>query len=288
MSDWINYQFAKLCFLGSIPSQASIFLYLLNMEIKKCQNDWILETTKIYKKRKIALSSIPYPIRNDGKKGCIWCCDKLKDHHSARYCNDPMCKVWAQIWADPQCDISVHFLLKKQNYLCGMCHYDYSIKLKEISKNYDTKFSKRFIAMLKNRLPYDLSPEVDHIIPILTGGISLGVGNHQVLCYSCHKIKTKEDIKLPKRLKSPEEIEEIRKIKIQKQITKKLQQFLKIHGHKGSFEINNRIYKTIFLNEYLNLEEIQLQYEIYKKHNLFDNDLTENEFLLIIKSKQTK
>jgi hypothetical protein len=38
-------------------------------------------------------------------------------------------------------------------------------------------------------------PEIDHIIPIALGGMAIGFDNVQILCYSCHKEKTKLDIK---------------------------------------------------------------------------------------------
>lgn len=37
--------------------------------------------------------------------------------------------------------------------------------------------------------------EVDHILPIALDGAYLDLNNLQTLCYTCHKIKTKKDIK---------------------------------------------------------------------------------------------
>lgn len=37
-------------------------------------------------------------------------------------------------------------------------------------------------------------PEIDHIIPVALEGMSIGLDNVQVLCYQCHKIKTKQDM----------------------------------------------------------------------------------------------
>lgn len=36
--------------------------------------------------------------------------------------------------------------------------------------------------------------EIDHVIPLAAGGLSHDDDNLQVLCYDCHKIKTKQDI----------------------------------------------------------------------------------------------
>ena len=57
---------------------------------------------------------------------------------------------------------------------------------------------------LKEIISKDLKPEVDHIIPIFKGGESLGLDNHQVICYTCHKAKTKKDVS-GKRKKLPSE-----------------------------------------------------------------------------------
>jgi 5-methylcytosine-specific restriction endonuclease McrA len=37
-------------------------------------------------------------------------------------------------------------------------------------------------------------PEVDHMIPVGLGGMAVGFDNHQILCYSCHKQKSKKDV----------------------------------------------------------------------------------------------
>lgn len=49
---------------------------------------------------------------------------------------------------------------------------------------------RRFHRMLKD----NKEPEIDHIIPIFKGGMSIGLDNVQILCYSCHKKKTKKDM----------------------------------------------------------------------------------------------
>ena len=46
-------------------------------------------------------------------------------------------------------------------------------------------------------MPYQYDTfEVDHIKAIMNGGESLDKDNLQVLCYTCHKEKTKEDFKI--------------------------------------------------------------------------------------------
>lgn len=39
-------------------------------------------------------------------------------------------------------------------------------------------------------------PEVDHILPIAGGGSPFGFDNLQLLCYTCHKVKTSKDMVL--------------------------------------------------------------------------------------------
>lgn len=37
-------------------------------------------------------------------------------------------------------------------------------------------------------------PEIDHIIPVALNGMAIGLDNAQILCYSCHKVKTRFDM----------------------------------------------------------------------------------------------
>lgn len=172
---------------------------------KPTKNPWVIEKTKSSFDRQCPLSSIPYVIRSDGTKGCIWCGDDLKTKHPAqRYCKDPECSKAAYIWGYPQSQESLVLLLKKQDWKCASCPLDYRALL--ISQSMDLDKSPAHITAALKRLNQSVWPEVDHIVPIIKGGPSLGSENHQVLCYSCHKVKTKLDVKGPKRVKSKEEI----------------------------------------------------------------------------------
>ena len=52
-----------------------------------------------------------------------------------------------------------------------------------------------YFKRLKNQVTLQYKPEVDHIVAISKGGESLGNSNHQAICYTCHKTKTKQDAK---------------------------------------------------------------------------------------------
>lgn len=72
--------------------------------------------------------------------------------------------------------------------------------------DYKTKFNWYVVKRLKsvlasNKETHPLRPEVDHIIPIHKGGISLGLENHQAICYTCHKAKSKVDNSGPRKNK---------------------------------------------------------------------------------------
>ena len=178
---------------------------------KPPKNPKIEELTKSSKERSYALSSLPYTIREDGTKGCIWCGDKLKSRHPAtRYCKDQKCNdsVWA--WANPQQDLGLFFLLQRQDWKCNICQHDYKpfMMANVIGVAYGTKSNNDLVkpnsyisVALKRSIPPALKPEVDHIQPIAKGGQSLGFENHQAICYTCHKAKTKIDNSGPRNKK---------------------------------------------------------------------------------------
>jgi HNH endonuclease len=62
-----------------------------------------------------------------------------------------------------------------------------------------TKINKRLMKLLKYKSPTERLPEVDHIVPVYRGGQSIGFENHQAICYTCHKTKTKVDNAGPKK-----------------------------------------------------------------------------------------
>lgn len=174
--------------------------------MKKCENPLIPELTKTYKKRIFNLSSIKLP---EGlKKQCVWCLGHLKGQQR-RWCSND-CVEAAQAWGNPQKEWGLGMLLIKQNFKCNICAFDYGAIIEEmyrqpkipygISGVKDTwriGFSYWLIRKLKSymRLNYPQHrPEVDHIVPIYKGGLSLDIDNLQCACYDCHKIKTKSDL----------------------------------------------------------------------------------------------
>jgi hypothetical protein len=113
-------------------------------------------------------------------------------------------------WAHPQSEHGLGMLLIRQGYLCAGCQHDYSPeaqKLKDSRPEYYSdldflsEFDWGFVKRLKERMPRELRLEVDHVIPIYKGGTSLGLDNHQALCNSCHKAKTKIDNTGPRKKK---------------------------------------------------------------------------------------
>jgi 5-methylcytosine-specific restriction endonuclease McrA len=107
-------------------------------------------------------------------------------------------------WAYPQKENALKFLLIRQEWKCASCAHDYSPTLTQIMQkmNIRGEVVKTFADLpwycfkwLKSREVRARRPEVDHIIPIYKGGQSLGLDNHQAICYTCHKEKTSKDLK---------------------------------------------------------------------------------------------
>lgn len=174
--------------------------------MKKCENPLIPEITKTYKKRIFNLSSIKLP---EGlKKKCVWCLGELKGAQR-RWCGND-CVESAQAWGNPQKEYGLGILLIKQDFKCKSCQFDYGVVieemykmpripygLKEIKDKWRTALSFNLIRRLKQHMHqfYPLrKPEVDHIVPIYKGGLPLDVDNLNCLCYTCHKVKTKQDL----------------------------------------------------------------------------------------------
>jgi len=107
-------------------------------------------------------------------------------------------------WAYPQKEENLAALLIKQDYKCNVCQFDYApfmdaIAAKELVRggvdcDWRTEYLWQFYKRLKMKVPHERRPEVDHIVPIYKGGIPLGMENHQVICYTCHKTKTGKDL----------------------------------------------------------------------------------------------
>ena len=174
--------------------------------MKKHENPFIDEITKTYTKRIFHLSSIKLP---EGlTKKCVWCLGELKGAQR-RWCGDE-CVESAQAWAHPQKEQGLWNLFQKQDFKCKSCQFDYAAVIEEMFKQpklpygfkeykdtWRTKFSYWVITKLKQHLHAsdpEHNPEVDHVVPIYKGGLSLSVDNLQCICYTCHKVKTKTDL----------------------------------------------------------------------------------------------
>lgn len=175
--------------------------------MKKCENPLIPEITLTYKKRIFNLSSIKLP---EGlKKHCVWCLKDLKGTLSRRWCGDD-CVEAASAWGNPQKEFGLGNLLIRQNFKCNTCQFDWGAIVELIYQKpkvpygivkykdtWRTEFSYWVTRALKNSMHvYDPTrkPEVDHILAISKGGQSLGLDNHQAICYTCHKTKTRLDL----------------------------------------------------------------------------------------------
>jgi len=179
---------------------------------KKSANPKIEELTKSCTLRQYSVGNINHVIRLDGSKGCVWCGDPLKNNHPARrYCSDVNCKHSIYAWGYPQKENGLWELLARQDFCCKICGYDYKpfiddtligkyYGLKNKNKvDYRSHFNYYVVKLLKRVIDKAWKPEVDHIVPVSKGGASLGLDNHQAICSSCHKTKTKIDNSGPRR-----------------------------------------------------------------------------------------
>lgn len=172
---------------------------------KPCLNPKIAELSKSEKGRRMNLSDLE-GITVDGRKHCIWCLEPLKGRQY-RWCSSD-CSNSAFAWANPQQEHGLMILLVRQDWKCNICALSWKGAAMEIHMHmyrkyemfssgapvFGEKFDHRLVKRLKLRCSKDQKPEVDHIQPIYKGGQSLGFDNHQAICYSCHKKKTRIDL----------------------------------------------------------------------------------------------
>ena len=178
---------------------------------KKHGNPKIDELIQTYKKRGYCLSSLKV-VEIDGKRYCAWCAagEPFKNKQR-KYCSTE-CQEAAMAFAYPQKEENLGLLLHRQDWYCNVCKFDYRPYIEMVLRNlygdkpppfdYRTKFNWTLMKRLKYITPKDKLPEVDHIIPISKGGISLGNSNHCAICRACHKAKTKIDNSGPRKKKS--------------------------------------------------------------------------------------
>lgn len=182
--------------------------------MKKCENPLILEITKTHKGRTHNLSDLMLP--QGVYKKCVWCLKSLSGTGRRRWCSDE-CVESATAWGFPQKDHGLAELLVRQDFKCNICAFDYGTVVEEMfnrvrttyglgtaEKDWRTKPSYWISVRIKeylhaHDLPHRL--EVDHILAISKGGESIGLDNHQAICYACHKTKTKIDNSGPRKKK---------------------------------------------------------------------------------------
>lgn len=179
---------------------------------KRSGNPKVEELTKSIKDRSYNLSclqAIKLPEMNERgkpKRLCAWCNTEELTNGNQKYCSIN-CSNSAMAWAYPQKEDALRFLLLRQDWKCLICKFDYVPIIEAVlerdrrsypgdktleSKEYD-KLPWYYFKRLKDKAPEGRRPEVDHIVPISKGGASLGLDNHQAICYTCHKAKTKID-----------------------------------------------------------------------------------------------
>ena len=177
------------------------------MKFKPSGNPIVEELTKSIRTRTYnltCLKAIKLPELNSkgkNKRLCAWCAVAEIHGGNRKYCTTH-CSQSAMAWAYPQKEDSLRFLLIRQDWKCFVCQYDYRPVLEAISARDRHMVPGVDIAILpwyyfkrlKLTVPGDRLPEVDHVVPIYKGGNALGIENHQVLCFTCHKTKTKIDL----------------------------------------------------------------------------------------------
>ncbi len=171
---------------------------------KPTKNPKIEEVTKSFKDRALQLSCYPVKPEPDGRRLCLWCGEvELIGSKLKKYCS-PECSEAIFTWAQPQKENGLHALLVRQDWKCNICAFDYKPMIEKVHLRWygatrrlpvpGRESSERYMKLFKAACPADKKPEVDHIVPIYKGGESLGLANHQAICYSCHKTKTKVDL----------------------------------------------------------------------------------------------
>lgn len=176
---------------------------------KPSVNPTIEELTKSHRERQYPLGYLKSIKLADGTKQCIWCLTTLSGQ-KRKWCSEN-CSNMAMAWGYPQSEFGLHVLLARQDFKCNACAYSYMPEIEKavmyLNRNHKTIDPSKLytdirpilMKILKQRVPRDRTPEVDHVIPISKGGPSLGLDNHNCLCYLCHKTKTRIDNSGPRK-----------------------------------------------------------------------------------------
>ena len=176
------------------------------MKKVECKNPKVTELKKGDNRRHINASSFKKIIKN-GVKHCAWCGDNPVTGNR-KYCNDA-CRDNCYAFIQPQKEYGLEYHLQTQDFKCADCKFDYKQTMDKMDLAYKKRnimgwdenrlqanpwYFKRLKKLVNNEFGRSKKPEVDHIVPIALGGDTVGFDNHQVLCFSCHKNKTKLDM----------------------------------------------------------------------------------------------
>lgn len=171
---------------------------------KKSGNPKVEELTKSCRARHTNLDGLKAIKLESGQRLCAWCAEGKLHHGNQKYCSQD-CSQSAMAWAYPQKEEALFFLLVRQEWKCNVCKHDYRSLAENIHQQYysryggaEHQFGEKYdyylVKVLKSRCDKEHRLEVDHIIPIFKNGNSLGIDNHQAICYTCHKTKTSKDL----------------------------------------------------------------------------------------------
>lgn len=182
------------------------------MMYRPSKNPKVLDLIKSHTGRSKDLSALrPIKLEELNEKGkprrfCAWCTEVELFHGNQKYCSR-QCSDSAMAVFYPQKEHALRFLLVRQDWKCNDCQFDYKPIMEEMMRQERARSSYAaevntplddlewyYFKRLKGLTPYDRKPEVDHVLAISKGGTALGLDNHQVLCYTCHKNKTKVDL----------------------------------------------------------------------------------------------
>lgn len=182
---------------------------------KPSGNPKVLELTKSCQDRSCSLDALQpialdeLNIKGKPKRLCCWCAETEILKSNQKYCSK-VCTNSAMATFYPQKEDALGFLLVRQDWKCLGCQFDYRCIIESILQREYEKYPNTpkislsdlpwyYLKRLKSKVSKDRKPEIDHILAISKGGTALGLENHQVLCYTCHKAKSKIDNSGPRK-----------------------------------------------------------------------------------------
>lgn len=193
------------------------------MRLVECGNPAVKELLSHTKRS--APKDFFQPIIRDSTKYCAWCNKNPIPEKKRKYCSDE-CNYSCEVFCYPQTSTGLFHLLERQNLKCNSCNYDWTEDLKkkqEIAINWINNTIKRMqeykrysqdqikekqerlevvkssiltqetASSLHSDIGNGYRPEIDHIIPVMAGGSTLGLENLQAICVRCHRSKTVQD-----------------------------------------------------------------------------------------------